>query len=312
MGDSFFRALSSSARDSWLQRIRENCRQAFAPARIFPSSANGAPIHLINWRRAPDLGSSRTISLVAHLILITGIFLVHIERSTPPNDVVGVEKALRGVRTFSPLPAHVFGKPSLGMKSGGGENDPRPAKHGLLAPGSSIPLLPPRREVNPSPEVPVISSVLDPHASPFPVPVSNLGLPWMKDNADSAGPGKDHGFGSGKKGGMGDDNGPGAGQGDSYKDGYANVATLPTCVYCPDPQYTEEAREAKLQGQVALRVLVGADGRASQIQIVHGIGMGLDDRAVQSVRSWKFAPARDGARRIVPSWITIEIIFQLI
>lgn len=237
---------------------------------------------------------------------------MHLETGTTRRDGPIDNKGPSGIPTFFQFPAHVFGQPSLGIKSGGGENDPRPTKHGLLAPGSSIPLLPPRRVVNPSPEVPVISSVLDPNASQFPVPVSNLGLPWMKDNSDSAGPGKDHGFGSGKKGGMGDDDGPGAGQGDSYKDGYANVATLPTCVYCPDPQYTEEAREAKVQGHVALRVLVSADGRASQIQIVQGIGMGLDDRAVQSVRSWKFAPARDGARRTVPSWITIEIIFRLI
>jgi TonB family protein len=61
-----------------------------------------------------------------------------------------------------------------------------------------------------------------------------------------------------------------------------------------------------------LRVLVGADGRASQIQIVQGIGMGLDDRAVQSVRAWKFTPAHDGTRRPVPTWVTIEIIFRLI
>src|SRR5438552_18539157 len=113
-------------------------------------------------------------------------------------------------------------------------------------------------------------------------------------------------------GGMGDDEGPGVGQGDSYNGPYANIVTRPACAYCPEPQYTDEAREAKLQGRVTLRVLVGTDGRASQIQVVQGIGMGLDDRAVQSVRSWKFTPAHDGARRAVPSWITIEIIFRLI
>lgn len=312
MRDPFFRPFSSSPRDSWLQRIRENFRQALAPTRIFPSSANGAPIHLLSWRRAPVVHSSRTISFVTHLLLILGILLVHAETRTPPRDVAGGDHGHSGIRTFFPFPAHIFGQTSLGMKSGGGENDPRPTKHGFLAPTSSMPLLPPRREVNPTPELPVISSVYDPNATQSPVPVSNLGLPWMKDDSDSAGPGKDHGFGSGKKGGMGDDEGAGAGQGDSYRGPYSNVVTLPTCVYCPDPQYTDEAREAKVQGRVTLRVLVGADGRASQIQIVQGIGMGLDDRSVQSVRSWKFTPAHDSGRRAVPAWITIEIIFHLI
>jgi len=133
----------------------------------------------------------------------------------------------------------------------------------------------------------------------------------MKDNSNSAGPGKNHGFGAGERGGMGDDEGPGAGQGDSYRP-YANVATLPTCLYCPDPQYTDEAREAKVQGKVTLRVLVGADGRAAQIQIVQGIGLGLDDRAVQSVRTWRFVAAHDAAHRAVPQWVNIEVVFRLI
>ena len=93
---------------------------------------------------------------------------------------------------------------------------------------------------------------------------------------------------------------------------YPPGVTLPTCVYCPEPQYTDEARQAKVQGRVVLRVLVGADGRGSQIQLMSGIGMGLEDRAVESVRAWKFTPARDGARRAVPTWVTIEVVFRLI
>jgi protein TonB len=92
---------------------------------------------------------------------------------------------------------------------------------------------------------------------------------------------------------------------------YQPGTTQASCAYCPDPQYTDEAREAKLQGTVTLQVLVGADGRAAQIRLVRGIGLGLDDRAVQSVRGWKFIPARDASRRPIPSWVTIEAIFRL-
>ena len=92
---------------------------------------------------------------------------------------------------------------------------------------------------------------------------------------------------------------------------YRNGVTLPKCAHCPDPQYTDEAREAKLQGRVILRVLVGADGRASQIRIVQGIGLGLDERAAQAIRGWKFVPAHDDARRAVPAWVTVEALFRL-
>jgi protein TonB len=307
-----FASLSFS-RHSLFQRIRENFQQAFAPARIFPSSANGAPLHVLAWQRHSAGNRSRTISFVGHALLVFGLLFLHGQLGPPKGHGEGPETPLTGGFTFFPVPDRSQkGEPSLGLHSGGGERDPRPARHGDLAPASSRPLLPPRQSVNPAPELPVPAAVFDPNASQTPSLITNLGLPWMKDDSDSAGPGKDHGFGSGKKGGMGDDIGPGAGRGDSYKGPYADVVKLPTCAYCPDPQYTDEAREAKMQGRVTLRVLVGADGRAEQIQIIQGIGMGLDDRAVQSVRVWRFVPAHDAARRAVPVWVTIEVVFRLI
>jgi TonB family protein len=59
-------------------------------------------------------------------------------------------------------------------------------------------------------------------------------------------------------------------------------------VYCPDPLYTDEARAAKMQGTVTLEVLVSADGRAAQVHITKGIGMGLEERSLQTVRGWHF------------------------
>jgi len=110
---------------------------------------------------------------------------------------------------------------------------------------------------------------------------------------------------------MGDEEGPGAGHGTADGGPYANVLSLPQCAYCPDPQYSDEAREAKLQGAVTMLVLVGTDGRASQIRVARGIGLGLDDRAVQAIRGWKFVPALDASRRAVPVWVTVEAVFRL-
>ncbi len=300
------------SRDSWFHRVRENFHELLATARIFPSSANGAPLHVLNLRRSAMAGGARTASLLTHITLLCGILLLHFSTQAPGNPSSGPEMlSHRGLTFFRAPEDNHFGRPSLGKKSGGGEEDPRPARHGILAPASSIPLAPPRRPMNAQPVLPVAASVFDSNAPQFAAPVTNLGIPWMKDDSDSAGPGRNHGFGAGKKGGMGDDEGPGAGQGEAYDGPYANVASLPSCAYCPDPQYTDEAREAKLQGKVTLRVLVGADGRPSQIRVVQGIGMGLDERAAQAIRGWKFVPARDAARRNVPAWVTVEAVFRL-
>jgi TonB family protein len=83
------------------------------------------------------------------------------------------------------------------------------------------------------------------------------------------------------------------------------------CQYCPDPTYTEEARKTKLQGAVTLRVLVGEDGRAHEIQITKGLGLGLDEHAEEAVRTWQFVPAMDASHQAIASWVMIETTFRL-
>jgi protein TonB len=165
----------------------------------------------------------------------------------------------------------------------------------------------PRDEV----ELAVPPAVFDANAPTSVATVTHLGLPWMNADTDSAGPGKGHGFGSDEGGTMGDArNRSGAGMGED--DGpYANVASPVACLYCPEPGYTDEARKAKLQGKMLLQVLVGTDGKAARIRVLEGLGMGLDERAVETVRAWRFSPGRDANKRPVTAWVTIETHFQL-
>jgi protein TonB len=140
--------------------------------------------------------------------------------------------------------------------------------------------------------------------------VNVLGLPWMKDRNNSNGPGTDEGVGDKPGRTMG--SGHRDGEGESDTDGLYSRGAYPVkCVYCPDPEYTDEARHEKLQGSVTLRVLVTADGRAGQVKIVKGLGFGLDERAMDKVRTWRFEPARDGSRRTIPQWVTVEATYRL-
>jgi TonB family protein len=56
------------------------------------------------------------------------------------------------------------------------------------------------------------------------------------------------------------------------------------------PEYTEEARLAKLEGSVLLSVVVDAAGQPSDIQVDRPLGLGLDESAVENVRHWQFKP----------------------
>lgn len=86
--------------------------------------------------------------------------------------------------------------------------------------------------------------------------------------------------------------------------------SAPQCMYCPDPEYPEEARRNGHQGVVVLWCIVSAAGRAESIRLQKPLGMGLDEAAVRAVKKWRFRPAlRDGEP--VPVYMAIEINFHL-
>ena len=101
--------------------------------------------------------------------------------------------------------------------------------------------------------------------------------------------------------------------GASAPDGVFQVGggvTPPRTVYAPQPVYSEKARNAHYEGVCTLRLIVEKDGRPSNIRVLKGIGMGLDENAIEAVKSWKFEPAmKDGQPvRVV---IAIEVNFHL-
>jgi len=79
----------------------------------------------------------------------------------------------------------------------------------------------------------------------------------------------------------------------------------------PVPPYPAAARAQGLEGVVVLTVRVGADGRVGDIRVKSSSGARiLDDSAVAAVKSWTFAPARQGPRA-VESWVEVPVRFVL-
>jgi TonB family protein len=78
-----------------------------------------------------------------------------------------------------------------------------------------------------------------------------------------------------------------------------------------EPQYTADARLAKYQGKVTLYIEVGADGTPHNIQVVRGLGLGLDQRAIDALSQWRFKPATR-AGQPVPVQATVEVNFRLL
>ncbi len=65
----------------------------------------------------------------------------------------------------------------------------------------------------------------------------------------------------------------------------------PEKVFAPQPRYTEEARKARVQGVVILQAVIDSLGNVTEVEVVKGLPEGLDQSAVDTVRTWKYRPA---------------------
>jgi protein TonB len=203
---------------------------------------------------------------------------------------------------------------------GGGDHDKLPAIKGRLPKPAMQQITPPQIIVrNEHPKLAVEPTVVIPpqvHLASNHMP--NLGNPSaaaLPSAPPSNGTGSGGGIGSGSGGGVGVGHGPGvgAGSGGGIGGGVFKVGggiSAPQALSTPDPEYTEEARNAKTQGTCILWLIVDDQGRPRDIRVVRGLGMGLDAKAVEAVKQWKFQPAlKDG--RPVNVQISVEVGFKL-
>src|SRR5713101_2521065 len=77
-------------------------------------------------------------------------------------------------------------------------------------------------------------------------------------------------------------------------------------------EYAVAKNAPTTHGGVVLRLVVMPDGRAANISVVKGVGVGLDERAVEVVQTWRFRPAKEPGGKVVPVWITVEVTFRLL
>jgi len=87
--------------------------------------------------------------------------------------------------------------------------------------------------------------------------------------------------------------------------------TVPMLIRKYEPEYSEEARKAKYQGTVTLNVLVTADGVPSDIKVLHALGLGLDEKAMEAVWKWRFKPATQDGKPIDME-TEVEVAFRLL
>lgn len=264
----------------------------------FGSLCTSAIVHAVG------IGAILALSLLPHTVR---------PQERPPEHVTLVAPPLESY-TLPLAPRQAGGG------GGGGDHDKIEAPKGKLPKVAEQQITPPQIVVrNEKPKLTAEPTVVaPPQMQMSATKAPNLGdpaAPALPTMAASNGVGGGGGIGSGTGGGVGKGVGPGVGEGHgggvgggAYRVGGAVMAPRP--LETPDPEYTEQARTAKLQGVCVLGLIVGPDGKTRDIRVVRSLGMGLDEKAIDAVRRWTFQPAKkDGAN--VPVQITVQVSFKL-
>jgi periplasmic protein TonB len=241
--------------------------------------------------------------LAAAIVLLTTMGMAGSRTQIVPDEY----KAIRMVFLATPGPG--------GGGGGGGLKQPAPPPKAELKGERRIhsplpvrrpppPIDPPpvQRVSDPPPPPPLKAEPLPPIVAPIAqIPADNhdrIGVPAETPaQADSHGPGRGGGAGSGQGTGLGPGDGSGVGPGSGggtgggpYRPG--SGITPPSILREVKPDYTEEGRRRSIEGDVVMEIVVRRDGTVGDVRVLQGLGGGLDQRAVDAVRQWRFNPAR--------------------
>ncbi len=250
------------------------------------------------------------MSLTIHAGVVTALFLA----GASPQ----VRNALRATaNTVTPLITPYLPAAKTGG-GGSGDGSLLPASRGRLPRIASRQFTPPLAVVNnPAPRLvmePIL--VISPEVTLPQLNASVFGDPFAKVGLPSNGRGKGGSIGDGEGTGVGPGKGRGVGPGENGDigggaRGSMSATVSPVLLYRVEPEFSEEARKAKHQGIVILYGEVDTDGKLRNVRVVQGLGLGLDEKAIEAVKQWRFRPGyRDGKPMVASA--TIEVNFHLL
>lgn len=316
--DHLNRLLLEQVAPPWWSSLYENIRELIQPPKLPPLEVTSKPVAVKDiwgdYRYGKQAGLS---SVMMHVTVVVLLFTV----ATSKTVQQAVKNTVGIVAPVDLAPYLATMKPKLqqaGGGGGGGDRSPLPASKGRAPKIAPRQFTPPMAVVNnPNPKLMMDPSIILPADVKLPnVNMAQYGDPFGKVGPPSNGPGSGGGIGSGSGGGIGSGKGPGVGPGEGggiggglYRVG--GGVSSPQLVFRVEPEYSEEARKAKFQGTVVLSIIVDEQGLPRGFKVVRPLGLGLDDRAIEAVKKWRFRPAyKDG--KPVAVMASVEVNFRLL
>ncbi len=299
--------------------LSQSIDEFFFPKKLPPLVLTSKPIPVkdiwgfYNYKKSGILGSA-----AAHIVLLGLIIGLTVLSGKLVKKIVAAHETVTliapdDIPTLSPA------KTMAGGGGGGGDRDKLQAPKGKLPKLSMEQITPPAMVVrNEHPKLTAEPTVVVPPDIKMATNnLPNLGDPMshLPSGPPSNGTGSGGGIGSGSGGGVGVGTGPGvgAGRGGGTGGGLFRVGggvLPPKELYTPEPEYSDEARKAKYQGVCVLYVEVSPDGTTHNIRVVRSLGLGLDEKAIEAVKKWKFEPAKKDGTPVSVA-VNVEVSFHL-
>ena len=285
--------------------LLSSVRDALFPPKLPPLELTSAPIPVVDRMAVKRDPTSTIISAVINVSVIA-FLLWFAARQT---GIIAAPKAAPTISLVEPPPPPPKLPPkAVTMGGGGGQKGPTPVTKGNPPKFDPHPLQPPK--IPPPNEAKIVIPVAVDVQKDIKMAKSDVpqfGMPNSPLVGMSMGNGKGGGLGSGNG------NGIGAGSGGNMGGGVRRIGggvSAPVVLFAPEPEFSEEARKAKVAGNVLVYLQVDTTGHPVHVRVLRGIGLGLDEKAVEAVRQYKFKPAMENGKP-VPVEMNVEVNFQI-
>lgn len=280
-------------------------RDVFFPEKLPPLELQSKPLPVVDRMKFERSPTSTAIAVVIHAVvigLIAWLLYKGVKMAAPQVTHLVTPIDMPITPPKAPPRAQAMG-------GGGGSKGPTPVVKGHLPKFDEHPIVPPTPPPPQQPKIalePTINVQKDLKMANNSMP--NIGVPNSPIvGAFSGGGGKGGGLGPGNGNGLGPGSGGNTGGG-VYRVG--GGVSAPVVIFSVEPEFSEEARKAKVAGNVLVSIIVDASGHPQNVRVIRGIGMGLDEKAVEAVRQYRFKPATMNGKP-VPVEVNFDVNFQI-
>ncbi len=291
------------------ESLVQNFRDTFFPEKLPPLELQSRPIAVKDPMAVKRDPMSTAIAVGFHALAL--LLIIWISAKAIKTYIAPTKEVPKNISFDTPPPPPPVLKTPVKQTSGGGggQHDIAPASKGAPPKFSMQPqIVPPMAPPKIQPKLAVEPTIVADPRNQMKSNLPNIGMINGPAVGVSMGNGNGSGLGSGNGAGYGTGNGMGIGGG-NYRAGQ-NGVSIPQVIYQVDADFSEEARKAKFQGEVIVSLVVDANGRPQSVRVPRPIGMGLDEKAVEAVRQYRFKAATKNGQA-VPVLMNIAVNFQI-